>query len=1158
MGFYGGPSLADIQGANFKWSDYVPNGASPSNSTVINYADQEVLMFTIATGSGWANGFEGDLDAFTISLNNGDSYTFDFNATQEEYYLGCGAHAVLDQNVWSAYEQAYAAYGINIDVTPSMFTSGGSSDFADDHGYWRGETDTTYDAVETIFYFNGAAGQFRSDTFTIGDIQSIEYVTRKADVSQTNNWFLSIYTVENSSNDCTVEEAGTNYSSVWYCHRIQALPHNSDQYSMSANEWTVFSTEYDRNGNNQLRFSDNGQGTHQSVNASDAPTWSELTDPNFTWADYPNVIRSGKTGQAVDYSDEPVLAIYLTMGSGWNSTVSDVDGLRISFKDGTSTYLDINGTGETAPTLGATTPLTLDNDLGACSANVSIAPPSAVDSCGGSNGSFTSATMLLEDGSTLNLTLDGQGNASGNIPVGSHTLTWVYQNDAGGPYDSATVDQSITIVDAEAPSITAPTDMSGNTDLDLCSASGLSLGNAIVTDNCAGVGAASNDAPASFALGANTVTWTVSDAVGNTQTDTQIVTVIDQQAPTLSALAPVSSSNDASACSAALTLSAPTVTDNCDQNLSANNNFNQSNDSSDTYPVGVTNVIWTVTDQGGNSGTTTQSVTVIDNEAPDLIVGADISQNNDFGVCEAQVNGLTATVSDNCLGVSVTHTVNGQSTSGTDASGIYPVGTTTITWRVTDQAGTFQVKTQDVTVVDNENPQLSALNDVSVNVSGNLCSAFVNLDAPTFIDNCGGQSATVTNDYNNTADASGLYAILEVQGANVVSNADQTANGVVSRSIVITWSGTDALGNSAPPQSMTLTLNGLDADSDEFCDEGDNCAEQYNPSQRDIDSDGEGNACDCGDGYIYNSTSEALDQATSQVVSSPNAQFNATDASEQAVNQYTELCDDGNQNPGDACTNTCAVGPNMDMISLAGGSYNIGDASAPLSTEKVEVAVSVPAFSIAKHEVTVGQYKLCVDAGVCTAPLSDGYCNWGVVGREHHPVNCISARQAQKFVDWIGARLPTESEWEFAATAGDERQYTWGATAPDCTLTHAGEETITTTVTRRRRRRTTTTTREVNYGCNTNLTAEVCSKAGQINGICDLSGNIAEWTADIYASSHTGIPTDGSARLSGDTRYQTVRGGSWRDDKSLTRNTMRRAEAAGRANVDHVGFRFCY
>ena len=70
--------------------------------------------------------------------------------------------------------------------------------------------------------------------------------------------------------------------------------------------------------------------------------------------------------------------------------------------------------------------------------------------------------------------------------------------------------------------------------------------------------------------------------------------------------------------------------------------------------------------------------------------------------------------------------------------------------------------------------------------------------------------------------------------------------------------------------------------------------------------------------------------------------------------------------------------------------------------------------------------------------------------------------------------------------------------------------------------------------------------------------NLAEWTNDIFASTHAGILNDGSACTSVDRRYQTVGEGGWREDKLLTRSTMRRRESANRNNVDHVGFRFCY
>ncbi len=47
-------------------------------------------------------------------------------------------------------------------------------------------------------------------------------------------------------------------------------------------------------------------------------------------------------------------------------------------------------------------------------------------------------------------------------------------------------------------------------------------------------------------------------------------------------------------------------------------------------------------------------------------------------------------------------------------------------------------------------------------------------------------------------------------------------------------------------------------------------------------------------------------------------------------------------------------------------------------------------YYIDKHEVTVAEYKKCVDAGVCNEPGTGGACNWGVSGRDNHPINCVS------------------------------------------------------------------------------------------------------------------------------------------------------------------------
>jgi hypothetical protein len=126
---------------------------------------------------------------------------------------------------------------------------------------------------------------------------------------------------------------------------------------------------------------------------------------------------------------------------------------------------------------------------------------------------------------------DGQ-ELTDPYPVGDTTITWT-ATDSGGSTTSC--QQTVIVSDEERPTITGPPLVSVSTDVGTCTASGVALGTPTTADNC-GVATVTNDAPAAFALGETTITWTVTDIHGNTNTGAQTVTVKDVAAPTISGL----------------------------------------------------------------------------------------------------------------------------------------------------------------------------------------------------------------------------------------------------------------------------------------------------------------------------------------------------------------------------------------------------------------------------------------------------------------------------------------------------------------------------------------------------------------------------------------------------------------------------------------------
>ena len=116
--------------------------------------------------------------------------------------------------------------------------------------------------------------------------------------------------------------------------------------------------------------------------------------------------------------------------------------------------------------------------------------------------------------------------------------------------------------------------------------------------------------------------------------------------------------------------------------------------------------------------------------------------------------------------------------------------------------------------------------------------------------------------------------------------------------------------------------------------------------------------------------------------------------------------DDGNEIDGDKCMNNCQRNlpcgtqcPTFEMVFIEGGSFMMGSEDGE-SDERPIHRVNVKDFYMSKTEITVGQYRKCVDAGVCSEPNdknSNEYCHWGYSDRYDHPINCVDWKQARVF-----------------------------------------------------------------------------------------------------------------------------------------------------------------
>ena len=251
---------------------------------------------------------------------------------------------------------------------------------------------------------------------------------------------------------------------------------------------------------------------------------------------------------------------------------------------------------------------------------------------------------------------------------------------------------------------------------------------------------------------------------------------------------------------------------------------------------------------------------------------------------------------------------------------------------------------------------------------------------------------------------------------------------------------------------------------------------------------------------------------------------------------------EGGQDAGQT-RDTCSNQHSSEMIQIPSGYFEQGnDSIEALDNERPLHRVTLETYWIDRYPVTCGQYRAFMEAG--------GYQNyrwWSADGWEWlqlhlvtqplywtndpawdtHPVYGINWYEAEAYARFVGKRLPTEAEWEKAASwdsaAGRRRIYPWGEEEPAAHL--------------------------CNYAClgmdgDTPLqTTPVDAYPAGLSpyGCYDMLGNVWEWTASVFHGYEGFVtyPYAGYSKVYFDGQHRVLRGGSWATRSWALRSSFR-------------------
>lgn len=235
-----------------------------------------------------------------------------------------------------------------------------------------------------------------------------------------------------------------------------------------------------------------------------------------------------------------------------------------------------------------------------------------------------------------------------------------------------------------------------------------------------------------------------------------------------------------------------------------------------------------------------------------------------------------------------------------------------------------------------------------------------------------------------------------------------------------------------------------------------------------------------------------------------------------------------------------------DFLFVPGGSFEMGRSNG--ETDELPVCEkSLDEFWIGRTEVTNKQYMACVDAGICDAPLTTNWFDpsypigYGVSDQADYPFVGASWYDARDFCEWMGGRLPTEAEWEYAARGPENLIYPWGNDFDGSRLNYCDQNC-----------HEDWADQEFDDGYARTSSVGSYPMGASWVGALDMAGNAPEWVNDWYNATYYSESPAMNPSGPSPSGSRVLRGGGYWSDKSEVVSTDRTNRHPGR-NI--AGFR---